>query len=153
MPSKLANELKKRRGFATPQQEVVVSVLRTNDDFQYQFGRLFREHGLTQAQYNVLTILRGEGGPLPVLEIRERMIARTAAVTGLVDKLLARKLVSRRQCDQDRRTWYVELAPAGKKLLEKMQESVMGMHSRLCSGLTVKECRTLSALLQKAGPT
>lgn len=70
----LQRELKKKRPFESPEQEAVLNILRTNDQFQNRFGRLFREYGLTPSQYNVLRILRGEGKPMPCLEIGERMI-------------------------------------------------------------------------------
>ena len=66
----LQRELKKKRPFESPEQEAVLNILRTNDQFQNRFGRLFREYGLTASQYNVLRILRGEGKPMPCLEMR-----------------------------------------------------------------------------------
>ena len=132
------------------QQAVVVATLRANDEFQFRFGQLFREYGLTQPQYNVLTILRGEGKPLPVLEIRGRLVARTAAITSLLDKLEKRGLVTREHCPEDRRVWFVELTTSGKKLADSMDEAVMAMHKKLCGGLTSAECRTLVELLEKA---
>lgn len=150
MPETLESELKKRGDFASPQQAVVVGLLRTNDVFQFEFGRLFRKYGLTQAQYNVLTILRGEGEPMPVLEIRARLVARTAAISTLLTKLENKKLIRRSHCKDDRRVWYTSLTEAGLRLVNEMDEEVMAMHSELCGGLTEKECRQLSKLLQKA---
>ena len=71
--SQLQRELKKKRPFESPEQEVILNVMRTNDQFQNRFGRLFREYGLTSSQYNVLRILRGEGKPMPCLEVGDRM--------------------------------------------------------------------------------
>ena len=149
MSGKLEKELKKKGKFASPQQAVVVGMLRTNDILQYRFGQLFREYELTQPQYNVLTILRGEGKPLPILEVRERLVARTAAVTGLVDKLFQRGLVNRQQCDHDRRVWFVSLTAAGKKLVASMDQPVMTLHRELCTGLSLSECKQLAGLMEK----
>lgn len=150
MAGKLESELKKRRGFASPQQAAVVGLLRTNDLFQYRFGQLFREYGLTQPQYNVLRILRGEGAPLPCLEIAARMITVVPAITSLIDKLEKRGLVTRERCTEDRRVWYVALTEAGTELLTQMDGPVMGMHDKLCKGLNGSECAELIALLEKA---
>ena len=73
MPSKLQRELKKRGPFASLPQEVILNIARTNDQLLIRVDRLFREYGLTGSQYNVLRILRGEGKPLPILEIAGRM--------------------------------------------------------------------------------
>ena len=91
---RLQRELKKKRPFESPEQEAMLNLLRTNDRFQLRFARLFREHGLTPSQYNVLRILRGEGKPLPCLEIADRMIAAVPGITGLIDRLEAMGLVT-----------------------------------------------------------
>ncbi len=153
MAGKLKQQLKKRRGFDSLQQTAVVGLLRTNDLFQYRFGQLFREFGLTQPQYNVLRILRGEGTPLPCLEIAARMITIVPAITSLIDKLEKRKLVTRERCSEDRRVWYVALTDAGSELLKEMDKPVMAMHDKLCGGLSSGECKQLTELLEKArGP-
>ena len=95
--ARLERETRKKKPFDLPAQAVVLNVLRNNELFQHRFSRLFREYGLTQPQYNVLRILRGEGRPLPCLEIADRMIAVVPAITRLVDKLEARALVTKRQ--------------------------------------------------------
>ena len=90
--SKLQSELKKKRPFDLPEQEAVVNILRTNDRLQNRFGKLFRQYDLTSSQYNVLRILRGEGKPMPCLEIADRMIQVVPAMTGLLDRLENRSL-------------------------------------------------------------
>ncbi len=51
---KLQRELKKKRPFESPEQEAMLNIVRTGDRLQIHFTRLFREHGLTPSQYNVL---------------------------------------------------------------------------------------------------
>lgn len=150
MVGKLEHELKKKRGFDSVQQSAVVGLLRTNDLFQYRFGHLFREYGLTQPQYNVLRILRGEGKALPCLEIADRLITMVPAITGLIDKLEKRSLVARERCTKDRRIWYVSLTDEGRKLLQEMDGPVMELHQSLCRGLSGEECQQLVELMEKA---
>src|ERR1700726_3210109 len=100
---KLQHELKKKRPFESPEQEAALSVLRTSDQLQIRFARLFREHGLTPSQYNILRILRGEGKPLPILEIASRTITIVPGITGLIDRLEKVGLVKRERCSEDRR--------------------------------------------------
>src|SRR6516162_2041856 len=106
----LQHELKKKRPFESPEQEAALSLLRTNDQLQIRFARLFREHDLTPSQYNVLRILRGEGKPLPILEIASRTITVVPGITGLIDRLERAGLVHRLRCEKDRRVIYVALA-------------------------------------------
>src|SRR6516225_5311568 len=109
--SRLQTELKKRRPFESPGQEAILNLLRTNDRVLIRLTRLFREHGLTHAQYNVLRILRGEGKPLPILEIAARTIAVVPGITGLIDRLERAGFVQRVRCQTDRRVIYVALTP------------------------------------------
>src|SRR5215472_14130528 len=100
---KLQHELKKSRPFESPAQEAALAILRTSDQLQIRFARLFREYGLIPSQYNVLRILRGEGKPLPILEIADRMLAAVPGITGLIDRLERMGLLARERSTEDRR--------------------------------------------------
>src|SRR6202453_4057908 len=107
MTLKLQHELKKKRPFESPLVEAAISVVRTSDQLQIRFARLMREHGLTDSQYNVLRILRGEGKPLPILEIASRTITVVLGITGLIDRLEALGFVARERSTEDRRVIFV----------------------------------------------
>lgn len=148
--SQLQRDIKKKQPFASPEQEAVLNILRTNDQYQNRFGRLFRQYGLTSSQYNVLRILRGEGKPMPCLEIGSRMIQVVPAMTGLIDRLEKLELVRRERCTEDRRVVYIELTDKATKLLTEMDEPVTDLEKRLIGHLTRKELKELSRLLEKA---
>ncbi len=148
--SRLQHELKKKRPFDSPDQEAILNILRTSDQFQNRFGRLFREFDLTHSQYNVLRILRGEGKPMPCLEIGDRMIQVVPAMTGLLDRLEKQGLVLRERCTQDRRVVYVTLTDSAKDLLKRMDGPVSELHHQLIGHLTQSELKELSRLLEKA---
>ena len=146
----LERDTKKKRPFDLPEQAVVLNVLRSNELFQHRFGQLFREHGLTQPQYNVLRILRGEGGPLPCLEVAARMITVVPAITRLIDKLESRDLLTKEQNADDRRVWHVTITKKGLALLRKLDEPMQDMYRALCGHMTKTECTQLVRLLEKA---
>src|SRR3954468_5438761 len=108
----LQRELKKRKPFDSPEQEASLSIARTADRLGIRYARLFREYGLTPSQYNVLRILRGEGKPLPILEVADRMLAAVPGITGLIDRLERMGLVARDRSTEDRRVVLVGLASA-----------------------------------------
>src|SRR6478609_9009304 len=124
----LQRELKKRRPFESPEQEATLNLLRTSDRFQICFSRLFREHGLTPSQYNVLRILRGEGKPLPILEIADRMLTVVPGITGLIDRLEAMDLVARERSTEDRRVVYAAITLRALDLLAKLDQPVAALH-------------------------
>lgn len=148
--NQLQRELKKKRPFDSPEQEAVLNILRTNDQFQNQFGRLFRQYDLTSSQYNVLRILRGEGKPMPCLEIGDRMIQVVPAMTGLIDRLEMQELVRRERCTEDRRVIYIELTKKAAALLKEMDEPVREQECKLIGHLTRTELKELSRLLEQA---
>ena len=146
----LEQETRKKRPFDVPEQAVVLNILRSNELFQHRFGRLFREFGLTQPQFNALRILRGEGAPLPILEVAARMIAVVPAITRLLDKLETRSLITRQQDAKDRRIWNVAITKKGLNLLAKLDEPTLDLYRELCGHLTRTDCKQLVALLEKA---
>src|SRR5262245_16250806 len=147
---RLQHELKKRGPFLSAEQEAVLNLWRTSDRYQIRFARLFREYRLTPSQYNVLRILRGEGKPLPCLEIADRLIAAVPAITGLVDRLERRELITRRRSTEDRRVVFVAITDKALDLLAAMDPPVERLHGQLIGHLTGDELRELVRLLEKA---
>lgn len=148
--SRLQQEIGKKNAFDSLEQEAMLNILRTNDLFQNRFGKLLREYGLTGSQYNVLRILRGEGKPLPSLEIANRMVQVVPAITGLIDRLEKMQMVERHRCEQDRRVVYVKLTSKAKRLIDQMDAPVLELHHTLIGHLSSKELKTLTQLLEKA---
>src|SRR5437868_3067263 len=150
---KLQQELKKKRPFESLEQEAALQVLRTNDRLQIRFARLFRGHGLTPSQYNVLRILRGEGKPLPILEIAGRTITVVPGITGLIDRLEQAGYALRVRCVEDRRVIYVALTEHGIRTLAALDEPLRVLHRKLLGHLAQAELKELIRLLEKVrGP-
>ena len=143
----LQHELKKKHPFESLRQEAMLGIVRTSDRLQIRSSRLLREFGLTPAQYNILRILRGEGKPLPILEIADRMITVVPGITGLIDRLEDAGLVERRRCDQDRRVIYVAPTAAAAKLLNQLDGPMNELHERLLAKLPSADLKELIRLL------
>jgi MarR family transcriptional regulator, 2-MHQ and catechol-resistance regulon repressor len=146
----LQRELKKKRPFESAEQEAVLNVMRTADRFDIQFSRLFRDRGITGSQYNVLRILRGEGRPMPCLEVADRMLSAMPGITGLVDRLETLGLVSRDRSTEDRRVVFVAITAEGRDILAKLDEPVAALQEKLVGHLSKAELKELSRLLEKA---
>src|SRR5215472_10221827 len=132
--TKLQHELKKKQPFASPEQEAALSILRASDQLQIRFARFLRRYDLTPSQYNVLRILRGEGKPLPILEIASRTIAVVPGIPGLIDRL---------RCEKDRRVIYVALTDQGMTTLAALDEPLVALHQRLLGHLPQGELKEL----------
>lgn len=148
--SRLQQEIGKKQPFASLEQESLLNILRTSDRFQNRSGRLFRQYGLTASQYNVLRILRGEGKPMPSLDVAARMLQVVPAITGLIDRLEKQDLVRRKRCADDRRVVYVEITKKALALLKKLDQPLADLYQQLLGHMTHDELRELSRLLEKA---
>jgi len=146
---RLQKELKKKHPFANLEEEALLNLTRTNDQVQICFERLFRAQGLTSAQYNILRILRGEGKPLPILEIASRTLTVVPGITGLIDRLERQQLVCRERSNEDRRVIYVALTAKAHALLALLDAPVVNLNKEIAGTLTSKEMRDLIQLLEK----
>ena len=134
-----------------PGQELLLAVLLSREyAARLSEERLFRPARITDQQFNVLRILKGgpAGGYL-IREIRERMIARSADVPRLVERMVRAGLVSRQEDPSDRRGCLVRLTPEGLA----MEARLAPVHSALCREtagiLAPEEARMLLDLLQR----
>jgi DNA-binding MarR family transcriptional regulator len=149
-PAMLQLEIKKKTPFELPEQEAMLNLLRTADQLQIRFSRLFRRFGLTPQQYNILRILRGEGRPLPILEIAARMITVVPGITGLIDRLEAADLVERQRCCEDRRVIYVAITAKANQLLDQIDEPLLKLHREVLGHMDEPELTELTRLLERA---
>jgi DNA-binding MarR family transcriptional regulator len=147
---KLQHELKKKRPFESLEQEAALNIVRTSDRLQIRGARLLREYGLkSPSQYNVLRILRGEGTPLPILEIASRTVTVVPGITGLIDRLEKAGFVNRVRCERDRRVIYVALTDHGTRILAELDEPIVAMNRKLLGHLSQAELKELIRLLEK----
>lgn len=102
-----------------------MNVIRTADELRRYFTALYAPHDITPQQYNVLRILRGgDPGPLPTMEIAERMVEKTPGITRLLDRLERKGLIARERLPEDRRQVLVSITEAGRELLASLDEPV-----------------------------
>src|SRR6201993_5052736 len=141
---KLQHELKKKRPFESPEQEATLNIVRTSDQLQIRFARLLREYGLTSPkQYNILRILRGEGKPLPILEIASRTITVVPGITGLIDRLERAGFVHRLRCEKDRRVIYVAPTDQAIKTLADLDEPIVALRRKVLGHLSQLELKEM----------
>jgi DNA-binding MarR family transcriptional regulator len=148
--SSLRQKLKKKHPFDSLEQEAMLGILRTSDLLQNRLARLLREHGLTPSQYNAMRIMRGEGEPMPCLEVASRMIQVAPAITRVVDQLVGRELIEKQQSSEDRRVFLVGLTPAGKRLLKKLDNPILDLHESLLGHVSNADLKSLNRILEKA---
>ena len=146
----LREQLKKQGPFSSVEQEAMLSILRTSDLLENRLARLLREYGLTPSQYNAMRIMRGEGEPMPCLEVAGRMIQVAPAITRVIDQLVARGLVEKSQSSNDRRVFLVTLTPSGRDVLRRLDTPIERLHHALLGGVPKRELEKLNQILETA---
>ena len=120
--SAVGDEIHQTRAFATIEEELLVSLLRTTDVLHERFEAMIRPFNISMTQYNVLRILRGaEPGGRTCGEIGERMIAREPDVTRLLERLEKAGLIRRTRDSKDRRVVVTRITNSGLKLLDELE--------------------------------
>ena len=146
----LRQQLKKRGPFDSLEQEAMLGILRTSDLLENRLARLLREYRLTPSQYNAMRIMRGEGEPMPCLEVADRMIQVAPAITRVVDQLVDRGLIEKQQSTEDRRVFLVGLTTAGKRLLGEIDAPLQTLHQSLLGHVPPPDLKTLNKILETA---
>lgn len=109
----------------------------------------FEKYNITQQQFNVLRILRGQfPKPATINLIKERMIDKMSDASRIVDRLVQKKLVTRSTNDKDRRAVDILISDEGLEILAKI-DSEYKTRDILKNSLTEEEAATLSNLLDK----
>lgn len=149
--SRIQRELKQSRPFPSKAQETVVALLRTADLLRRSVAAVLVRHDITLQQYNVLRILRGAGeAGLPTLEIAERMIEQMPGITRLIDRLEAKKLVSRERCPTDRRQVFCRITNEGLALLTELDAPMHAADAAVLASLSRRDMAALVDLLDRA---
>jgi DNA-binding MarR family transcriptional regulator len=130
--------------------KAIHQIIRTGHWITDRVGQDLKEYGITEPQFNVLRILQGRRGtPIAVQEIQEQMVQRTSNVTRIVDKLLEKGLVERKECPLNRRKMDITITEKGTQELAKMGKKVYRFHGPLAQNLSEKEARELTNLISK----
>jgi DNA-binding MarR family transcriptional regulator len=131
---------------------LVQRVLQAQRDFQRlltgTIGLPILRLNLTMQQLRVLLVVdfyRGRSSH----DLTEALGVSPATMTGIIDRLVAQDLVSRREAAHDRRVRWIELTAAGQELLDQLNESRITQFGRILHGLDIDELRALERILGK----
>ena len=145
---KIEDEIKQQK-FKTPLQKAVLNLLYTTSWMQGKQKDIFKPFGITLQQFNILRILRGQyPNSTSATEIKSRMLDKNSDVSRLLDRLLAKKLITKRVSSNDKRAADVNLTEEGLELLKAIDKKQTQIDSVLV--LNEEDALMLSDLLDKS---
>jgi DNA-binding MarR family transcriptional regulator len=151
MRKRLRDEIKQQRPFESLEQEALLNVLHTADALMQEITAVLKPFHLSHSQYNVLRILRGASpNGLACQEIAERMISRDPDITRLLDRLEARRLVTRTRDQTDRRVVTARITPEGLRLLKALDKPITQVDRQPLQHMGEQRLRMLIQLLELA---
>ncbi len=131
-------------------RETFRNLIRVQERLAGEFAPLFREYGISSAQYNVMRILRSapsEGAPCQY--IGSHLLTKVPDVTRLIDRMVASDLVRRERSERDRRIVQVHLTGKGKDIYQRLEAPVDELHKSQLADLSPEQMQSLNqALLQ-----
>lgn len=110
---------------------------------------VYRTHGLSEGEFDVLAALRRAGEPFERApgELAAHTMVTTGAMTKRIDRLQRAGLVTRRRSAADGRGRVVALTPAGRSLIDRAFTEHMRNERSLLDALDPREAEELERLL------
>jgi MarR family transcriptional regulator, 2-MHQ and catechol-resistance regulon repressor len=102
------------------------------------------------SDFAVLEVLLHKG-PMPVNMIGPKVNLTPGSISVAVDRLLAKGLVSRAECSEDRRIRIVALTPRGKSVITPIFRAHVAAMEKVFAGLSCDEIRQFEHHLKRIG--
>ena len=131
-------------------KKVMLNLHFTRNTITDKFNEMIRPYSISVEQFNVLRILRGQNHDTVNMNvIQERMLTKNSNTTRLIDKLLAKEMVTRTICADNRRKMEISITQKGKKVLEELDYKVVEHDKYFTKNLNESELNQLNDLLEK----
>ncbi|MFL5741621.1 MAG: MarR family winged helix-turn-helix transcriptional regulator [Flavisolibacter sp.] len=82
-------------------------------------------------------------------ELADIIVKDKSSMVYLIDNLIKRKLVVRKEDENDRRNKLIYLTREGKQLQKKLNPSILDMYSKATKGMTSTDLKKAIAVVQK----
>ncbi|MBU1087935.1 MAG: MarR family transcriptional regulator [Candidatus Omnitrophica bacterium] len=129
--------------------EAVLNIVYTANFLDKISRSFFSDFDITEAQYNVMVIIKLEKRRLTQVEISERMVSSRANITSLIDKLQKKGYVRRLAVAKDRRVHQIELTSQGIMKLDEVEPQYIKIVEQNMRRVSLAESRDLNHLLVK----
>lgn len=144
---KIQDEIKSN--FNNEYHKARVNIHFTHNYLSEQLIEIIKPFKLTPTQFNVLRILRGQHPEVSSIGlIKERMLDKNSDISRVIDRMLTKKLVVRKECKQDRRQKDILISQLGLDYLAKIDAHEKELDKKM-QHLSPEEVTLLNQLLDK----
>ena len=104
-------------------ERVMMAIVRVAERFKKESAAIFKHHGLTFPQYNVLRVLdASKDGQNRVRDINRIMLVSGANMTGITKRMEKTGFIIRKGDPNDDRLKWLQITPKGKRVLDDIAE-------------------------------
>ena len=129
-------------------KNAIISILQASAFISDALLKGLKPHDISEQQFNVLRILRGQKGIAANLStVQERMVHKMSNTTRLIDKLIQKKLVKRNVCIENRRKIELFITEDGLDFLKKIDPITDEIEKKILSNISSKDLNSLISIL------
>lgn len=131
-------------------KKLMLNILYTAGWIENILSPIFKNNSITNAQYNILRILKGSSPkPLSVGEIKNRIMFKRTDITRMIDRLVEKELVCRELCENNRRRMDITISPKGEQLLKKMSPELEEVEKLNLVNISTEDVKNASMIIDK----
>ncbi len=131
-------------------RRLVLNLIVTANYISEKLAEVLKPFGISNQQFNVLRILRGQKGkPANLCTIQERMVSKMSNTTRLVDKLVDKGLSERIVCPSNRRKVEIRITDKGLDLLAQLDAVIDEVENDFANKINEKEKESLNLNLNE----
>ena len=129
-------------------KHAIISILKTSAFISEILLSELKPYGISEQQFNVLRILRGQKGIAANLStVQDRMVHKMSNTTRLIDKLIQKKLVKRNVCIKNRRKIELFITEDGLCFLKKLDPISDELEKKILSNISSQDLNSLVSIL------
>ncbi|MEQ9309304.1 MAG: MarR family transcriptional regulator [Balneolaceae bacterium] len=133
----------------TEQQRLRNNLFLTSGWIRNEIKSFLDQFEITQQQFNTLRILKeNEGDPLSTNDLCEQMIDKMSDTSRIVERLVGKKLVTKKPCPHDGRKVQVFITKDGLYLLSTITTKINKL-DEVFNSVSFDEMKQLNHLLEK----
>ncbi|WP_216828507.1 MarR family winged helix-turn-helix transcriptional regulator [Alkalihalobacterium elongatum] len=115
---------------------------------QNLYNEKLSKYGLTVAQAKVIFLLHANGDQLQS-ELQKSLLIKAPTMNGIIDSMLKKELIEKRDNENDRRSKMIILTEKGRVLEETLWNDIGLLEKELVTGLSKEEQSILIIWLKK----